>query len=284
MRKNLILVIGPSGSGKDTIVRYAQEFFKASAIPSYTDRPKRPTETEGVEHTFLTKEQFDEILENEEVFAYTKIGETGYRYCTTVKMLNEIESNTIFYIIDPNGYYYCRKFAPLFNMSVIYVTASEDLRRERANARNGDTTAWEKRAADEAEQFKKFEVDHPWDAIVWNETTPHCAQMLFIAEVKKILYGNPSINVTEDEERQWLLENGGDEEAKMFRNPSFPRSLVGVTTDGRAVYDLNKMITEYSQDNNCSEEEAWDFISYNTIGSLNPYSKEDKYPIVMRSL
>ena len=45
--KNLILVIGRSGSGKDTLVRYAtnalKDFHKIVSVPSYTDRPIRPT-------------------------------------------------------------------------------------------------------------------------------------------------------------------------------------------------------------------------------------------------
>ena len=85
--KNLILVIGRSGSGKDTLVRYAQGEFGAKAIPSYTDRPMRPTETEGLEHTFLTKDQFDELLTREHVFDYTKMVDNGHRTRTPVAKL-----------------------------------------------------------------------------------------------------------------------------------------------------------------------------------------------------
>ena len=99
--KNLILVIGRSGSGKDTLIRHAKEVFKdvykIVSVPSYTDRPMRPTETDGVEHTFLTKDMFDEVLAKENVFAYTKIGDTGFRYCSTVEMLNRLDGDTIFY-------------------------------------------------------------------------------------------------------------------------------------------------------------------------------------------
>lgn len=60
--KKLILVIGRSGSGKDTLVRAAQNKFGVPSIPSYTDRPKRACETDGIEHTFLTTQQFDQLL------------------------------------------------------------------------------------------------------------------------------------------------------------------------------------------------------------------------------
>ena len=189
--KNLILVIGRSGSGKDTLVRYATNALKDShkivSVPSYTDRPIRPTETEGVEHTFLTKEQFDELLEKETMFAYTKIGETGYRYCSTVEMLERLDGDTIFYVIDPNGYDYCHKFNNRFNMKVIYVSTDEEIRKVRANMRNGDSATWTKRTEDENAQFDEFEHDKPWDAIVYNNGEVDEAKVAFVEAVKSII-------------------------------------------------------------------------------------------------
>lgn len=189
--KNLILVIGRSGSGKDTLIRHAKEVFKdvykIVSVPSYTDRPMRPTETDGVEHTFLTKEMFDELLNKETVFAYTKIGDTGYRYCSTVEMLNRLDGDTIFYTIDPNGYDFCSKFNGDFNMKVIYVKTSDEIRRERANARNGDTTTWDKRSADEDGQFNCFEARKPWDAVITNDGELVEAENEFVFAVSKLL-------------------------------------------------------------------------------------------------
>ena len=189
--KNLILVIGRSGSGKDTLVRYAtnalKDFHKIISVPSYTDRPIRPTETDRVEHTFLTKEQFDELLERETIFAYTKIGETGYRYCSTVEMLERLDGDTIFYVIDPNGYDYCSKFRGKFNMKVVYVRTSDAIRRARANARNGDTTSWDRRSADEDGQFTRFEELAPWDACITNDGELEQAETAFMQAVSAML-------------------------------------------------------------------------------------------------
>jgi guanylate kinase len=282
--KNLILVVGRSGSGKDTLLRNAQKYFKAASIPSYTDRPMRPTETQGVEHTFVSKDEFDELMKRDDIFAYTQIGETGYRYCTTVEMLKKIKSKTLFYIIDPKGYLYCRsKFRDDFNMKVIYVSAREKVRQARANVRNGDEDAWKKRTEDENCQFSEFERNRDWDHIVYNNGDIKHGQESFIRLAKLAIYGTEHICCNEDEEREWLLENGGDEKTVMFRDPSFPRSLVGVSTDGRAIYSLDKMIQEYADDNDCSEEDAADFISYNTLGALHPSEGYEKMPIVLAS-
>lgn len=283
--KNLILVIGRSGSGKDTLVRYAQKYFGADSIPSYTDRPMRPTETQGVEHTFVSKEEFDELMKRDDIFAYTQIGETGYRYCTTVEMLNKIKSKTLFYIIDPKGYWYCKsKWRDYFIMKTIYVSAREDFRQARANLRNGDEEAWKKRTEDENAQFSKFERNREWDHIVYNNGDIKHGQEKFIRAAKLAIYGTERICCNEDEEREWLLENGGDEKTVMFRDPSFPASLVGVSTDCRAIYSLDKMIQEYADDNDCSEEDAADFISYNTLGALHPSEGFEKMPIVMTAM
>lgn len=191
--KNLILVIGRSGSGKDTLVRYAinalQGSHKIVSVPSYTDRPIRPTETEGVEHTFLTKEQFDEMLTRETKFGYTQIGETGYRYCSTVEMLDRLDGDTIFYVIDPNGYYYCQQFKGRFRMMVMYVMTDSNLREQRANVRNGNNFTWKIRSADEDEQFNDFEDKKPWDACVNNSGSLITAETVFVHAVSDFLDG-----------------------------------------------------------------------------------------------
>ena len=185
--KNLILVIGRSGAGKDTLVRYVQSQITSSAVPSYTDRPIRPTETEGVEHTFLTKEGFDDIMKTEHALAYTQIGETGYRYCTTVEQIDKLPNDTIFYVIDPQGYYFCKKNADKFNLKVIYVTAPEELRKERAIKRNGDTETYLKRCADEDAQFAEFEKNREWDALVENDDTLEEVQKTMLDIVQNLL-------------------------------------------------------------------------------------------------
>lgn len=83
---------------------------------------------------------------------------------------------------------------------------------------------------------------------------------------------------TVDEIKEYLCENGY-EDAIVFENPDFCDAFIGVTTDGRAVYDFNKMVESLSQEDDMSEDDALEFIEYNTIRAL-PYIGE-MAPIVL---
>ena len=72
------------------------------------------------------------------------------------------------------------------------------------------------------------------------------------------------------------------EDAIVFDNMSYDGSIVGVTTDGRVVYNYDKMVEELMEDEQCSYEEAADWIDYNTIRAL-PYAGENG-PIIMFSI
>ena len=81
--------------------------------------------------------------------------------------------------------------------------------------------------------------------------------------------------------RQILLDNGY-EDVVIFENESYDSALIGVTEDNRAVYSYEKMVEWYMEKNQCSEEDAIEWIDYNTIRAL-PYIGE-RAPIVMYEL
>lgn len=79
-------------------------------------------------------------------------------------------------------------------------------------------------------------------------------------------------------DRDLLLDLGYDE-VIMFDNPSYEGALIGVTWDNQAVYDYDLMIQSLIKEDNMTEEEAADFISYNAS-----YHFGDEYPIIMNSI
>ena len=69
------------------------------------------------------------------------------------------------------------------------------------------------------------------------------------------------------------------EDAIVFDNMSYDGSIIGVTTDGRVVYDFDKMVEELMQDEEWSYEDAVEWIEYNTVRAL-PYAGPNG-PIIM---
>lgn len=67
----------------------------------------------------------------------------------------------------------------------------------------------------------------------------------------------------------------------MLDNPSFDKSIIGVSTDNRVVYNYDSMIEELASDSKITIEEARDFIDYNTVRSL-PYHSNG--PIIVNIL
>jgi hypothetical protein len=61
--------------------------------------------------------------------------------------------------------------------------------------------------------------------------------------------------------------------AIVFDNPSFDDSIIGVTIDDRIIYSYEWMVREYMEDENCSEDDAIDWVEYNTIRTI-PYIGE----------
>jgi guanylate kinase len=64
-RRGLLIVIsGPSGVGKDTLIKRLLELDRNLRYSvSCTTRPPRPNEKDGVDYTFATREQFQKLIE-----------------------------------------------------------------------------------------------------------------------------------------------------------------------------------------------------------------------------
>ena len=81
-------------------------------------------------------------------------------------------------------------------------------------------------------------------------------------------------------DRDLLLDYGYDD-VIIFDNPSYEGALIGVTWDNQAVYDYDLMIEALVKDENMTEEEAADFISYNASYRQR---QVDGYPIIMNNI
>lgn len=84
----LIVISGPSGCGKDSVVKNLLTKNKNIWVSiSCTSRDKRQNEEDGKDYYFVTKEEFEEKIKNDEMLEYAKY--TNNYYGTPKKYIKE---------------------------------------------------------------------------------------------------------------------------------------------------------------------------------------------------
>lgn len=133
----MLLLCGKSCTGKDTIQK---ELIKMGmkSIVSYTTRPPRPGEVNGVTYHFISKEDFmkkeEEGFFAETVYYDVATGERWY-YGSAVEDLSDDKV----IIVNPHGLEQLRKIKSL-NPIAFYITAGEETIWNRLRER-GDNAA-----------------------------------------------------------------------------------------------------------------------------------------------
>ena len=75
------------------------------------------------------------------------------------------------------------------------------------------------------------------------------------------------------------VQDAGHEDVLLLEDYSYDDALIGVTEDGRAVYDFNKMVAWLMETEGFSQDDAIEWIEYNTIRALPYFGPEA--PIIM---
>ena len=165
MSKTIICIVGRTASGKDTFAGMLKE-RGLRLVVSHTTRPIRATETNGVQHYFISEEEAAEILKDKDnIAAYTEIN--GYKYFTTVKSLMDAD----LYVIDPKGIECLKARHPEINLKIINIRCDKDVIRDHANIRRDNKEVFIKRFEAESQQFDRFEEEEQYDLLIWNNGT-----------------------------------------------------------------------------------------------------------------
>jgi guanylate kinase len=129
MKPVIIAIAGLSGSGKTLAANILKERAGVPNIVSFTTRPMRRGETNGVEHFFVSE---SEMPPQEEMLAYTKFG--GCHYWATVSQLPA--SGKCVYVIDEKGLLMMKeKFGQRFDIRSVYI--QRDLSELQASIEQG---------------------------------------------------------------------------------------------------------------------------------------------------
>ena len=128
----LIIITAPSGAGKTSITRYLLQHFPQLAFSvSAATRAQRPDEVNGVDYYFLTLEEFQHKIQNQEFVEWEMVYEGRY-YGTLKSELKRIRNlNKIPILdIDVKGAIHVQEQYPEQSLSIFVQPPSiEELKR-----------------------------------------------------------------------------------------------------------------------------------------------------------
>ncbi len=136
----LIVVSGPSGAGKDTIVSKVVENMKNIKISiSMTSRSPRGNEKDGKDYYFVTKEEFEKSIENGELLEYAIVHNGKYYGTPKAKIDEDLNKGiSIVLVIDIQGALKIKEKIPeaLF---IFIMPPSMEILKKRLIARNTES-------------------------------------------------------------------------------------------------------------------------------------------------
>lgn len=99
----LFVVSSPSGAGKTTLAHMLSDSHRLEFSVSYTTRPPRPGERDGVDYKFVSDDEFTAMVQRKEFAEWAVVH--GHRYGTAIHTVNRaIETGTDFlFDIDYQG-------------------------------------------------------------------------------------------------------------------------------------------------------------------------------------
>jgi len=137
----LIVISGPSGVGKDTILRRLFQLApELKYSVSYTTRPPRPGEVDGQSYTFVTEDEFKRLIETKEFLEWAQVYDQYYG--TSRKRVEDAlaRGEDIILKIDVQGAAFVKKRKP--DALFIFITPpSTDELLQRLTGRNTESPA-----------------------------------------------------------------------------------------------------------------------------------------------
>lgn len=191
--RGLVVVLsGPAGSGKDTLLNIFFERGGAAKTISATTRAPRAGENDGIDYYFYTKEEFEQAIKEGKLLEYTTY--CGHYYGTLNSEIERIRSAGLDVIlkIEVEGGMSIRRLLPEAVLVFLFPPTAEELTR-RIYARGSETTEVIKaRLARAAEELV---YGRAYDYLLINDEVDRAADELaeIIRTEKKRVFRNKEI-------------------------------------------------------------------------------------------
>jgi len=160
----LIVLSGPSGVGKDTVMQCMQERgMPFHFVVTATTRPKRENEIHGVDYFFVSKEAFARMIEQNELIEYAIV----YKGIPKQQVREALSSGQdVVMRLDVQGAETVRKLAPEA-LLIFLTTRNEEELVERLKARQTETN--EELALRIATARKELKRVEAFDYVILNQ-------------------------------------------------------------------------------------------------------------------
>ena len=145
-----IILVGKGAAGKDYARKILSEDMGMKYGVSYTTRPAREEEIEGVDYYFKTIDDFQYMDSKNEWYEYVQFN--GWLYGTTKAQFYD---NCNVFIMTPSGLSHLN-LEDRNDSFVLYFEIPEDIRRERMLQRKGNADDVERRLKADEKDFANF--------------------------------------------------------------------------------------------------------------------------------
>lgn len=154
--KKIIVLLGASATGKDTVAKHISEKYNMPMAISYTTRPMRSNETQGVEYYFISDGEMHEKFKNGEVIEHTSYyiqsEDVSYTYANVVEEFEK--GDYVLTILNPHGLYQFNKSQYKDNLVSIMLNCDDRVRLVRSLNRDENVNVNEV-----LDRFRRDELD-----------------------------------------------------------------------------------------------------------------------------
>ena len=183
----LVVLSGPSGSGKDTVLEKLKESdFSFDKTVSATTRDMRDGEKNGVDYYFIDKNTFEEKISNNEFLEYTVYNDNYYGTPKSEVEKHIDKGGCILLKIEVEGAGNVRKVMPEALSIFIIPPSMEELER-RLRGRGTETEESFRKRFEAAKN--ELSRANEYDYVVINDDVSLCTgQIVRILESEKLRY------------------------------------------------------------------------------------------------
>jgi guanylate kinase len=173
-RPLLIVISGPSGVGKDTVIQQMREFMpEAYYAVTATTRERRPGEVDGVHYFFYAPEQFNERLAANDFLEHANVYGNEYGVPKTPVRDALRRGRDVVVKVDPQGAQTIRTIAPEALLIFLLPPSMSELYRRLRSRKTDDDAALDRRVRIASREIATSEH---FDYFVVNDTVEQAVQ------------------------------------------------------------------------------------------------------------